>query len=88
MFLKLLFGYRTLDELMYAQADCWSADEARACSGALPHAPLQHLAHKLNQETTYAVVSPNLIPKRQATELLKIEGCGRYPATGPSGMRR
>ena len=33
VFLKLLFGYRTLDELMYAQADCWAADKRPAhCS--------------------------------------------------------
>jgi hypothetical protein len=29
-FLQLLFGYRTLDELRYAFADCWAGNSARA----------------------------------------------------------
>ena len=30
-FLQLLFGYRSLDELAYAFADCWTKDETVAC---------------------------------------------------------
>ena len=35
-FLQLVFGYRTLDELRYAFADCWvETDDARAVLRAM-----------------------------------------------------
>ena len=45
-FLQLLFGYRSMEELDYAFADCWaSGDKARPLlRGAVSQVPLQYLA--------------------------------------------
>lgn len=34
-FLQLVFGYRTLDEIRHAYADCWASEEARVLIEAL-----------------------------------------------------